>query len=65
MSIALFIPVFFAGCSKDFLVRPPLNQIPQESFWKTEQDAVYATNAIYDALQMDLGYRLGTMMLEM
>ena len=62
LSIALFVPLFFAGCSKDFLVRPPLNQIPQESFWKTEQDAVFATNAIYDALQMDLGYRLGTMM---
>lgn len=54
--------LLLAGCGKDFLVRPPLNQISQESYWKTEQDAVFATNAIYDALQMDLGYRLGTMM---
>lgn len=60
--ILLFIPAFFAGCGKDFLVKPPLNQISVESYWEKEQDAVFAVNAIYDALQMDLGYRLGHLM---
>ena len=54
--------VFFTKCSDEFLVRPPLNQISEESFWKTENDAVLAVNAIYDALQTDMAYRLGSIM---
>src|SRR5258708_12905134 len=49
------------GCGEDFLTRPPLNQISQGSFWKTATDATSGVTAIYDALQMDLGYRLGMM----
>lgn len=55
----VFLLSFFTKCSEDFLERPPLNQISAESFWKTEADAELAVNAIYDALQTDLGYRLG------
>jgi tetratricopeptide (TPR) repeat protein len=49
------------GCGESFLTRPPLNQISESSFWKTEKDAISGVTAIYDALQMDLGYRLGMM----
>jgi len=48
--------VFLISCGKDFLVRPPLNQISQQSFWKTEKDAISGVSAIYDALQTDMGY---------
>ena len=49
------------GCGESFLTRPPLNQISQGSFWKTQDDAITGVSAIYDALQTDLGYRLGQM----
>jgi starch-binding outer membrane protein, SusD/RagB family len=55
----VFLLAFLTRCSEEFLVRPPLNQISEDSFWKTEEDAKVAVNAIYDALQADLGYRLG------
>src|SRR5258706_13087987 len=54
----LFLGTLMA-CGQDFLTRPPLNQISDNSFWKTEQDATEGVTAIYDALQTDLGYRLG------
>jgi hypothetical protein len=60
--IASAILLFTARCNDDFLVRTPQNQITTESFWKTEQDAVLAVNSIYDALQTDMGYRLGGLM---
>src|SRR5258708_5037758 len=54
----LFLTTLMA-CGQDFLTRPPLNQISDNSFWKTERDATEGVTAIYDALQTDLGYRLG------
>jgi tetratricopeptide (TPR) repeat protein len=57
----IFLLGILIGCGQDFLTRPPLNQISQGSFWKTEKDATSGVTAIYDALQMDLGYRLGMM----
>jgi hypothetical protein len=62
ITTAILLLVFCTECSNDFLVRPPLNQSSEESFWKTEEDAVLAVNAIYDALQTDMGYRLGHLM---
>ncbi|MEJ1237965.1 RagB/SusD family nutrient uptake outer membrane protein [Chryseolinea sp. T2] len=58
-SVFLFVTI---RCSDEFLVRPPQNQITTESFWKTDQDAILAVNSIYDALQTDMGYRLGGLM---
>ncbi|HEY0608532.1 MAG TPA: hypothetical protein VGD35_02725, partial [Chitinophaga sp.] len=41
----------FAGCSKNFLDRNALDAIPNEEFWKTEQQLKLAANACYDALK--------------
>jgi len=41
----------FSGCSKDFLDKHSLTDIPQANFWKTEQDDFLAINGIYDVLQ--------------
>lgn len=41
----------FTGCTKDFTDKSSLVNIPEENFWKTEQDAVLAINGIYDVLQ--------------
>lgn len=60
--IASALLLITTKCSDDFLVRAPQNQITTESFWKTEQDATLAVNSIYDALQTDMGYRLGGFM---
>lgn len=38
------------SCSKDFLERPPLNDISQETFWNSEKDVYKAVNAIYATL---------------
>ena len=40
-----------SGCSKDFIEKHSLTDIPLENFWKTEQDAYLAINGIYDVLQ--------------
>jgi len=55
----IIILLIFLGCGPDFLKRPPLNQISDDSFWKTDKDAIQGVTAIYYALQTDLGYRLG------
>jgi starch-binding outer membrane protein, SusD/RagB family len=60
--IAAAVLLITTKCSEDFLVRPPQNQITVESFWTTDQDAILAVNSIYDALQTDMGYRLGGLM---
>ena len=60
--IAAAILFFTSRCNDEFLVRAPQNQITTESFWKTDQDAILAVNSIYDALQTDMGYRLGGLM---
>ncbi|HTE34004.1 MAG TPA: RagB/SusD family nutrient uptake outer membrane protein [Chryseolinea sp.] len=61
--IAAALLILTTKCGDDFLVRAPLNQITEENFWLTAEDATLAVNAIYDALQTDLGYRLGGLML--
>lgn len=49
--IIILAMLVFTGCSKDFLERNSLTDIPQANFWKTEQDAFLAINGIYDVLQ--------------
>jgi len=46
------ILVFLAtGCSKDFLEVDPQGQITAQAFWKTQEDATAAVNAIYGNLR--------------
>lgn len=35
------------SCKKDFLERPPLNQLSEDTFWKTESDVYQAVMGIY------------------
>lgn len=35
------------ACQKDFLERPPLNQLSEDTFWKTENDVHQAVMGIY------------------
>ncbi len=39
-----------SACSKDFLERIPANKVPEEQFWKTENDVYLAVNSIYGKL---------------
>jgi hypothetical protein len=43
----LFLSVFTAGCSDDFLDRPPLSQISADNFYQTTNDLRLATAALY------------------
>jgi len=43
--------VMAAGCSKNFLEQEVPGKLTEETFYKTDQDALQATNAIYDLLQ--------------
>ncbi|MCL4637793.1 RagB/SusD family nutrient uptake outer membrane protein [Olivibacter jilunii] len=50
---ALSLSLLATGCSKDFLERPPLNQVSQETFWKKENDVYQAVNGVYNKLTGD------------
>lgn len=43
----ILIDLTLASCGKDFLERPPQDQLSQNTFWKTEKDAYSALNGIY------------------
>ena len=58
----LIVFFFFSNCGKEFLERPPLNQVSADTYWETDQAAIMGVSAVYDALQVDRGYRLGVMM---
>ena len=45
--------LFLSGCSEDWVEQTNPNVQTTGSFWKTEQDAVKAVNAIYQALHYD------------
>lgn len=44
LMLTLFL---WAGCSKDFLERKPLSELTYDTYFETEDHAVWATNAIY------------------
>ncbi len=44
----LFIGVFAHGCKKEFLDRSPLGQLTYDTFFQNEEQAVQATNAVYN-----------------
>lgn len=43
------------SCNKDFLDRPPQNELSQNSFWTSEKDAYMALNAIYAVMDGGAG----------
>lgn len=45
--LALAGTLVFGSCQKDFLERPPLNDVSETEFWKNEQHVYLAVNAIY------------------
>lgn len=51
--IILFVFVSM-GCEKDLLITIPNDRVSFEIFWRTEQDAIYAANAIYTYLIVDM-----------
>lgn len=46
-----------AGCSEDFLDKPLQNQLTQENFPETPEDALAATNAAYETLRVSTYHR--------
>jgi hypothetical protein len=45
------------SCGDDFLETPPQNQLTQENFPQTADDALSATNAIYEVLRQSTYHR--------
>lgn len=50
ISIILFSISFFMSCNKDLLKTIPNDRVTSVIFWKTDNDAVLASNAIYTKL---------------
>jgi starch-binding outer membrane protein, SusD/RagB family len=48
--VALSFSLALGACNDDFLTTVPPDQVSEPSFWRTEQDAVLGTNAIYPSL---------------
>lgn len=49
---SLLLSTFLLGsCEKEFLDRPPLDQITDENFWQTEEQLELAVNAMYGYLK--------------
>src|SRR4030043_565190 len=56
--ILIFTGILFSlSCNEDFVDLTDPNRISSGSFWKTEDDAIAGTNAIYQTLQFDGLYR--------
>ncbi len=52
----LFSAIIISGCGKDFTELSPISQRNVDSFYKTGNDMIIATNAAYKALQMNGTY---------
>lgn len=52
-SIIIGSSLALSSCSEDFLERPPLNSVSENTFWKSEHDVWLAVNAIYADLPAD------------
>ncbi len=48
---AVIITAFFSGCSKGLLETVPNDRISTEIYWKTDKDAILASNAVYTYLE--------------
>lgn len=47
----IFATAFFTGCNEDLLETIPNDRLSSELFWKTDKDAVTASNAVYRYLE--------------
>jgi hypothetical protein len=50
IAAALIVTSLLFSCNKDFLERPPQNQLSEGTFWTSEKDAYAALNAIYQQI---------------
>ncbi|MDP4225958.1 MAG: RagB/SusD family nutrient uptake outer membrane protein [Bacteroidota bacterium] len=62
--IIIFFPILLlAGCSKDFLDRPPKDSVTDASFYKTDEEVLAATSLLYSKVWFDYNdkasYNLG------
>lgn len=57
--VVVFLILNITSCKDSFLERPDLSKVTDGNFWKTADDAVMATNAIYTALQIGGCYDYG------
>lgn len=48
-----------SACSEDFLEQPPLNAPTSGNYWHTEEDAILASNSLYQAFRMNNAYNTG------
>lgn len=53
ITVLIVTVLFIASCSEDFLERYPLDQEVTSNFYQTEDDAIMALTAVYDALGHD------------
>lgn len=51
--ILFFTALLLASCNDDFLERYPLDELSNETFWKTENDLAVYNNSIYDLTKED------------
>ncbi|NQX37264.1 Starch-binding associating with outer membrane [Pedobacter steynii] len=49
----LLLSATLSSCKKDFLERPPLDQLSEATFWKNSNDVYQAVNAVYNQLPGD------------
>ncbi|MEJ7736745.1 MAG: RagB/SusD family nutrient uptake outer membrane protein [Chitinophagaceae bacterium] len=49
--LLIFTAILFSNCKKDLLQTLPNDRISSEIYWKTEKDAILASNAIYTNLE--------------
>ena len=54
ISFMIFATLFLISCNDDFLERIPLDQISNESFWKTENDLKNYNNNFYNMAKDDI-----------
>jgi hypothetical protein len=53
IGILVLATSFVVGCKRDFLERLPLDQLSNETFWKTENDLAVYNNTLYDITKDD------------
>lgn len=52
--ITIFTLVLLTGCSEDFIDREPFVGTQETVFYRTEEDAIFAVNSAYAALQFEM-----------
>ncbi|MDW5288130.1 RagB/SusD family nutrient uptake outer membrane protein [Formosa sp. PL04] len=53
IGILFFATFILISCNEDFLDRYPLDELSNETFWKTENDLLVYNNSIYDLSKKD------------